>query len=61
MLSSLLLANDIKKCKLYLRLRKYVLQLTNASMLDEIVLKHEDVISKCSLIQQSSIGCFQAR
>lgn len=31
--------------QIYLRLRKYIIQLANIDMLDEIVLKHEDLIS----------------
>ena len=61
LLSSLLLTSDGKKCKLYLRLRKYILQLANASVLDELVLRHEDVISSCGLTQRSCTGCSPAR
>jgi len=44
-MSSLLLCTDFKKLRMFLRLRKYIVQFANIQMLDEIILQHEDVIS----------------
>lgn len=52
LLGALSTCSDRKKLHLYLRLRKYIVQLTSGEHLDEVALKHEDTLSKKMDIQR---------
>ena len=52
LLATLLVFPSNSQAKLYLRLRKHILKLTNQQTLEEIILSHQDTISSPVLRQR---------